>query len=132
MSDAVRETPDRTYAALKAGGEAGLRGVVPDDIKVHDPAPEGLVPRAGPEGLEAFPGAVGDHQMIDTAEPLAIHAARDTLTRVIEGKRTGRANQRRVRTQTVNTFKLRDTKIARYQVHSGTTAPGTGLVRLAA
>jgi ketosteroid isomerase-like protein len=43
MSDAVRETLDRYYAALKAGDREALRGVVSDDIEVHYPAPEGLL-----------------------------------------------------------------------------------------
>ena len=79
MSDAVRETLDRYYAALKAGDREALRGVVSDEIEVHYPAPEGLLPWAGDwagfDGFESFVATVGDHLVIDTVEPLAVHVA---------------------------------------------------------
>jgi ketosteroid isomerase-like protein len=136
MSDAVRETLDRYYAALKAGDRVALRGVVSDDIEVHYPAPEGLLPWAGDwtgfEGFEAFIAAVGDHLLIDAVEPLAIHAAGDTVIAVLKGEWTVKATARKVRTETVNIFTLRDGKIVRYQVFTDTAALGIGLGRLAA
>lgn len=136
MSDAVRETLDRYYAALKAGDREALRGVVSDDIAVHYPAPEGLLPWAGDwagfEGFETFIATVGDHLVIDTVEPLAIHVAGDTVITVLKGEWTVKATGRKVRTETVNMFTLRNGKIVRYQVFSDTAALGTGLGRLAA
>lgn len=136
MSDAVRETLDRYYAALKAGDREALRGVVSDEIEVHYPAPEGLLPWAGDwvgfEGFEAFIAAVGDHLVIDTVEPLAVHVAGDTVITVLKGEWTVKATARKVRTETVNIFTLRDGKIVRYQVFTDTAALGTGLGRLAA
>ena len=136
MGDAVRDTLDRYYAALKAGDRVALRGVVSDDIEVHYPAPEGLLPWAGDwpgfEGFEAFIATVGDHLVIDTVEPLAIHVAGDTVITVLKGEWTVKATARKVRTETVNIFTLRDGKIVRYQVFSDTAALGTGLGRLAA
>tara|TARA_R110002020_G_scaffold59673_12_gene162551 strand:- start:735 stop:1145 length:411 start_codon:yes stop_codon:yes gene_type:complete len=136
MSDAVRETLDRYYAALKAGDGEALRGVVWDDIEVHYPVPEGLLPRAGDwtgfEGFEAFNATVGDHLVIDTVEPRAVHVAQDTASPVLGGEGTVKANGRKVRAQTVNMFMLRDGNIARYQVFSATAALGIGLGRLAA
>ncbi|MDP3526290.1 MAG: nuclear transport factor 2 family protein [Hoeflea sp.] len=136
MSDAVREILDRYYAALKAGDKAGLRGVVTDDIEVHYPAPEGLLPWAGDwtgmDGFLKFLKTLGDHLVIDRVEPLAVHVAGDTVITVLRGEWTVRANGRTVRTETVNMFTLRDGKIARYQVFSDTAALGLGLGRLAA
>lgn len=136
MSDAVRETLDRYYAALKAGDREALRGVVSDDIEVHYPAPEGLLPWAGDwtgfDGFETFIATVGDHLVIDTVEPLAIHVAGDTVITVLKGEWTVKANGRNLRTETVNMFTLRDGKIARYQVFSDTAALATGLGRLVA
>ena len=136
MSDAVRETLDRYYAALKAGDRVALRGVVTDDIEVHYPAPDGLLPWAGDwtgfERFEAFLQTVGDHLAIDTVEPLAVHVAGDTVITVLKGEWTVKATGRKVRTETVNMFTLRDGKIARYQVYSDTAALGVGLGRLAA
>ncbi|WP_299870349.1 nuclear transport factor 2 family protein [uncultured Hoeflea sp.] len=135
MSDAVRDTLDRYYAALKAGDRAALRGVVSDDIEVHYPAPEGLLPWAGDwsgfERFEAFLKAVGDHLVIDTVEPLSMHIAGDTVITVLKGEWTVKATGRKVRTETANIFTLRDGKIARYQVFSDTAALGVGLGRLA-
>ena len=95
MSDAVRETLDRYYAALKAGDREALRGVVSDDIEVHYPAPEGLLPWAGDwtgfEGFEAFLATVGDHLVIDTVEPLAVHVAGDAVITVLKGEWTVKA-----------------------------------------
>jgi ketosteroid isomerase-like protein len=92
MSDAVRETLDRYYAALKAGDRAGLRGVVADEIEVHYPAPEGLLPWAGNwtgfEGFERFISTVGDHLVIDTVEPVSVHVAGDTVITVLRGEWT--------------------------------------------
>ncbi|WP_322988009.1 nuclear transport factor 2 family protein [Hoeflea sp.] len=136
MSDAVRETLDRYYAALKAGDSQALRGVVSDDIEVHYPAPDGLLPWAGDwigfERFETFLATVGDHLVIDAVEPLAIHVAGDTVITVLKGEWTVKANGRKVHTETVNMFTLRDGKIARYQVYSDTAALGLGLGRLAA
>lgn len=136
MSDAVRETLDRYYAALKAGDREALRGVVSDDIAVHYPAPEGLLPWAGDwtgfEGFETFIATVGDHLVIDTVEPLAIHVCGDTVITVLRGEWTVKATGRKVRTETVNMFTFSDGKIVRYQVFSDTAALGTGLGRLAA
>jgi hypothetical protein len=136
MSDAVRETLDRYYAALKAGDRVALRGVVSDDIEVHYPAPEGLLPWAGNwtgfDGFETFIAAVGDHLVIDAVEPLAIHVAGDTAITVLKGEWTVKATARKVRTETVNIFTLSDGKIVRYQVFTDTAALGTGLGRLAA
>jgi uncharacterized protein len=136
MGDAVRDTLDRYYAALKAGDREVLRGVVSEDIAVHYPAPEGLLPWAGDwtgfEGFETFIATVGDHLVIDAVEPLAIHVAGDTVITVLKGEWTVRATGRKVRTETVNMFTLRDGKIVRYQVFSDTAALGTGLGRLAA
>ena len=135
MSDAVRETLDRYYAALKAGDRAGLRGVVADDIEVHYPAPEGLLPWAGDwrgfDGFERFIATVGDHLVIDAVEPLAVHVAGDTVITVLRGEWTVKATGRKVRTETVNMFTMRDEKITRYQVFSDTAALGLGLGRLA-
>lgn len=136
MSDAVRETLDLYYAALKAGDRVALRGVVSDDIEVHYPAPEGLLPWAGDwvgfERFEAFIKTVGDHLVIDTVEPLAVHVAGDTVITVLKGEWTVKATARKVRTETVNMFTLRDGKIVRYQVYSDTAALAVGLGRLAA
>ncbi|MCY0148884.1 nuclear transport factor 2 family protein [Hoeflea sp. G2-23] len=136
MSDAVRETLDRYYAALKAGDSQALRGVVSDDIEVHYPAPDGLLPWAGDwigfERFENFLATVGDHLVIDAVEPLAIHVAGDTVITVLKGEWTVKANGREVHTETVNMFTLRDGKIARYQVYSDTAALGLGLGRLVA
>ncbi|MEM5470652.1 nuclear transport factor 2 family protein [Hoeflea sp. AS60] len=136
MSDAVRETLDRYYAALKAGDRVALRDVVSDDIEVHYPAPDGLLPWAGNwtgfDGFETFIKTLGDHLVIDRVEPLAIHVAGETVITVLKGEWTVKANARKVRTETVNMFTLRDGKIVRYQVFSDTAALGTGLGRLAA
>ena len=136
MSDAVRETLDRYYAALKAGDKAGLRGVVSDDIEVHYPAPDGLLPWAGDwigfAGFEAFLKALGDHLAIDRVEPLAMHVAGDTVVTVLRGEWTVKASGRKVLTETANIFTLSDGKIVRYQVFSDTAALGIGLGRLAA
>lgn len=136
MSDAVRETLDRYYTALKAGDREALRGVVSDDIEVHYPAPDGLLPWAGDwtgfEGFEAFTKAVGDHLVIDMVRPLAVHVAGDTVITVLKGEWTVKATARKVRTETVNLFTLRDGKIVRYQVFSDTAALAIGLGRLAA
>jgi ketosteroid isomerase-like protein len=136
MSDAVRETLDRYYAALKAGDRAGLRGVVADEIEVHYPAPEGLLPWAGDwtgfEGFERFISTVGDHLVIDTVEPVSVHVAGDTVITVLRGEWTVKATARKVRTETVNMFTLRDGKIIRYQVFTDTAALGTGLGSLVA
>jgi len=136
MSDAVRETLDRYYAALKAGDRVALRGVVSDDIEVHYPAPEGLLPWAGDwtgfDGFEAFIKTVGDHLVIDTVEPLSIHVAGDTVITVLKGEWTVKATGRNVRTETANIFTFKDGKIVRYQVFSDTAALATGLGRLAA
>ena len=136
MSDAVRETLDLYYAALKAGDRVALRGVVSDDIEVHYPAPEGLLPWAGDwvgfERFEAFIKTVGDHLVIDTVEPLAVHVAGDTVITVLKGEWTVKATARKVRTETVNMFTLRDGKIVRYQVYSDTAALAVGLGWLAA
>jgi ketosteroid isomerase-like protein len=97
MSDAVRETLDRYYAALKAGDREALRGVVSDDIEVHYPAPEGLLPWAGDwagfDGFEKFVATVGDHLVIDTVEPLAVHVAGDTVVTVLKGEWTVKATR---------------------------------------
>lgn len=136
MSDAVRETLDRYYAALKAGDRVALRGVVADDIKVHYPAPEGLLPWAGDwtgfEGFEAFLKTVGDHLVIDTVEPISLHVAGDTVVTVLRGEWTVKATARKVQTETVNMFTLREGKITRFQVFTDTAALGIGLGRLAA
>ena len=136
MSDAVRETLDRYYAALKAGDEAGLRGVVTEDVEVHYPAPEGLLPWAGDwtgiDGFLEFLSVLGDHLVIERVEPLAIHLAGDTVITVLRGEWRVKATARTVRTETVNMFTLRDGRIARYQVFSDTAALGLGLGRLAA
>lgn len=86
MSDAVRETLDRYYAALNAGDRAGLRGVL----------------------------------------------AGDTVITVLRGEWTVKATGRKVQTETVNMFTMRDGKVTRYQVFSDTAALGLGLGRLAA
>lgn len=140
MSDAVRETLDRYYAALKAGDRAALRGVVSDDIEVHYPAPDGLLPWAGDwhgfAGFEAFLATLGDHLVIDRVEPLALHVvghvAGGTAITVLKGEWTVKASGRKVLTETVNIFTLRDGKIVRFQVYSDTAALGIGLGRLAA
>ncbi|WP_394691546.1 nuclear transport factor 2 family protein [Hoeflea sp.] len=136
MSDAVRETLDRYYAALKAGDRVALRGVVADDIEVHYPAPEGLLPWAGDwtgfEGFEAFLKTVGDHLVIDAVEPISLHVAGDTVVTVLRGEWTVKATAQKVQTETVNMFTLRDGKITRYQVFTDTAALGIGLGRLAA
>lgn len=136
MSDAVRDTLDRYYAALKAGDGAALRGVVSDDIEVHYPAPEGLLPWAGDwigfARFEAFLKTVAEYLVIDRVEPLAMHVAGDTVITVLRGEWTVKSNGRKVHTETVNMFTLRDGKIARYQVYSDTAALGVGLGRLAA
>ncbi|KJS20048.1 MAG: hypothetical protein VR78_02315 [Hoeflea sp. BRH_c9] len=136
MSDAVRETLDRYYAALKAGDRAALRGVVSDDIEVHYPAPDGLLPWAGDwhgfAGFEAFLATLADHLVIDRVEPLALHIAGDTAITVLKGEWTVKAGGRKVQTETVNIFTLRDGKIVRFQVHSDTAALGIGMGRLAA
>ncbi|MCO6408646.1 nuclear transport factor 2 family protein [Hoeflea alexandrii] len=136
MSDAVRETLDRYYAALKAGDREALRGVVSDEIEVHYPAPEGLLPWAGDwagfDGFESFVATVGDHLVIDTVEPLAVHVAGDTVVTVLRGEWTVKATGRKVRTETVNMFTLHDGKIVRYQVFTDTAALGIGLGKLAA
>lgn len=136
MSDAVRETLDRYYAALKAGDRAGLRGVVADDIEVHYPAPEGLLPWAGDwhgfDGFEAFLKTLGDHLVIDRVEPISVHVTGNTAITVLRGEWTVKASARKVRTETVNMFTMRDEKIIRYQVFSDTAALGLGLGRLAA
>ena len=136
MGDAVRDTLDRYYAALKAGDREALRGVVSDEIEVHYPAPEGLLPWAGDwsgfEGFERFVATVGDHLVIDTVEPLAVHVAGDTVVTVLRGEWTVKATGRKVRTETVNMFTLNDGKIVRYQVFTDTAALGIGLGKLAA
>lgn len=136
MGDAVRDTLDRYYAALKAGDREALRGVVSDEIEVHYPAPEGLLPWAGDwsgfEGFERFVATVGDHLVIDTVEPLAVHVAGDTVVTVLRGEWTVKATRRKVRTETVNMFTLNDGKIVRYQVFTDTAALGIGLGKLAA
>ena len=136
MSDAVRETLDRYYAALKAGDREALRGVVSDEIEVHYPAPEGLLPWAGDwsgfDGFEKFVATVGDHLVIDTVEPLAVHVAGDTVVTVLRGEWTVKATARKVRTETVNMFTLNNDKIVRYQVFTDTAALGIGLGKLAA
>lgn len=136
MSDAARDTLDRYYAALKAGDKAALRDVVSDDIQVHYPAPEGLLPWAGDwngfEGFEAFVATVGEHLVIDRVEPVEMHVAGDTVITVLSGQWTVKSTGRTVQTKTVNIFTLRDGKIARYQVYTDTAALGIGLGRLVA
>lgn len=75
---------------------------------------------------------VGDHLVVDTVEPLAVHVAGDTVISVLKGEWTVKATARKVRTETVNIFTLRDGRIARYQVYSDTAALGVGLGRLTA
>ncbi|MDF1610073.1 nuclear transport factor 2 family protein [Hoeflea sp. YIM 152468] len=136
MSDAVRETLDRYYAALKAGDREALRSVVSDEIEVHYPAPEGLLPWAGDwtgfEEFETFIKTLGDHLVIDMVKPLSMHIAGDTVITVLKGEWTVKATARKVHTETVNLFTLRDGKIVRYQVFSDTAALAIGLGRLAA
>jgi ketosteroid isomerase-like protein len=92
-----------------------LRGVVSDDIEVHYPAPEGLLPWAGDwtgfEGFEAFIATVGDHLVIDTVEPISLHVAGDTVITVLRGEWTVKATARKVHTETINMFTMRDGKI---------------------
>jgi ketosteroid isomerase-like protein len=75
---------------------------------------------------------VGDHLVIDTVEPLAVHVAGDTVVTVLKGEWTVKASARKVRTETVNMFTLSDGKIVRYQVFTDTAALGIGLGKLAA
>jgi ketosteroid isomerase-like protein len=87
---------------------------------------------SGFDGFEAFLKALGDNLVIDTVEPLAVHIAGDTVITVLKGEWTVKATGRKVRTETVNMFTLRDGKIVRYQVFSDTAALGIGLGKLAA
>ena len=68
-----------------------------DDIEVHYPAPEGLLPWAGDwtgfEGFLAFLKTLGDHLVIDRVEPLAIHVAGDTVITVLKGEWTVKADR---------------------------------------
>lgn len=136
MSEAVGETLDRWYAAIKSGDGDSLRAVMTDDIAVDYASPAGLLPWGGiwngPDAATSFFATVAEHLEVDAVQPLETHMTGSTAIVMIKGRWTVKSTGAKVTARAVNVFSMRDGKVARYQVFNDTAAFAVGLGRLAA